>query len=233
MLQLKRLKELLVLFFTMVKEDGLRYTAGRATGFLKRRLRSKRGRFLPSAAELSRERAADCTLLPKISICTALYNTDSAFLAEFVESFLSQTNQNSELCLADASDDAHSAVGDYIAQVMESTDRIRYVKLPQNSGISDNTNAAAVLATGEYLALADHDDRLAPHACYELAKTASETDADFIYSDEALFTVDYLRPSVGHFKPDFAPHYLTNCNYICHLAAFRTTQFWAMGGLHG
>lgn len=36
---------------------------------------------------------------------------------------------------------------------------------------------------------------------------------------------------MGHFKPDFAPYYLTNCNYICHIAAFPAKLFWQVGGL--
>lgn len=231
MLRLKRLSELFALFFQMIREDGLGYTLGRATAFLKRRLRSKKGRFLPGKEELARERETDCSAFPKLSICTALYNTDPKFLREFVESFLHQTNQNSELCLADASDDAHEAVGQYIAEIMQKTDRVKYVKLEDNGGISVNTNAAAQLATGSYLALADHDDILAPNACYVTAKAAAETGADFLYSDEALFTTDYLRPLTGHFKPEFAPHYLTGCNYICHLAAFKKELFFEAGGL--
>lgn len=230
MLRLKRLKELVALFFQMVKEQGAGYTLRKATGFFKRRLRSKKGRFLPGRQTLERQRAADTSAWPKVSICTALYNTDPDFLRQYVESFLAQTNQNCELCLADASDDAHPEVGRYIARVAAGCDRVRYVKLPENGGISKNTNAAARLATGSYLALADHDDILSPDACWQLGRAAA-AGADFIYSDEALFDTDYRRPLTGHFKPDFAPHYLEACNYICHLAAFKKEAFFAVGGL--
>ncbi len=145
-----------------------------------------------------------------------------------MNSFLFQTNQNSELCLADASDSEHADLRQIVADCK--SDRIRYLKLDRNGGISENTNAAARLATGSYLALADHDDILSPNACYELAKAAA-AGADFIYSDEALFSGDYLRPRAGHFKPDFAPYYLTGCNYICHIAAFPAERFWTVGGL--
>lgn len=230
MLRLKRLKELFALFFTMIKEQGLGSTLSRAAGFFKRRFRAKKGRFLPNKAELAAQRAADTEDWPILSICTALYNTDERFLKEFVQSFLNQTSQNGELCLADASDEAHDYVGEYIQKAAQSCGRIRYVKLSENGGISENTNAAARLATGSYLALADHDDILAPHAVYEICRAAKEG-SDFIYSDEALFTTDYKKPMVGHFKPDFAPYYLEGCNYICHLTAFLKTDFFAVGGL--
>ena len=51
--------------------------------------------------------------------------------------------------------------------------RIVYKKV-ENKGIAANTNAAETLATGEYLALADHDDVLAPHALYAMGKAVSQ-----------------------------------------------------------
>src|SRR5699024_4192895 len=99
-----------------------------------------------------------------------------------------------------------------------------------NGGIAANTNAAAALATGDYLALADHDDMLAPHAVFCMSRALAETGAGFAYSDEALFEKTPQRPRVGHFKPDYAPEYLMACNYICHLAVFRRELFTAVGG---
>ena len=88
---------------------------------------------------------------------------------------------------------------------------------------------------GEYLALADHDDILAPHAMYTMGQAirqlreAGEPDG-FLYSDEALFTKKIEKPLVAHFKPDYAPDYLLCCNYICHLAVFRRELFEQVGG---
>ena len=112
--RLKRFKELILLFFTMLREDGFRFTFRKMSGFLRRRLRRKKGRFLPARAELERQRREDVSSWPKISVCTALYNTDPKFLKEFLNSFLYQTDQNSELCLADASDSEHA----YVRQIV-------------------------------------------------------------------------------------------------------------------
>ena len=84
--------------------------------------------------------------------------------------------------------------------------------------------------TGEYLALADHDDILAPHAVYTLQMAILDSGADFLYSDEALFKKSIRRPMVAHFKPDFAPDYLVCCNYICHLSAFKRSLYFEAGG---
>ncbi len=48
--------------------------------------------------------------LPTISILTPLYNTPENYLREFLDSFVNQTAPNGQLCLADASDDAHPEV---------------------------------------------------------------------------------------------------------------------------
>ena len=140
-----------------------------------------------------------------------------------------QTAHNWQLCLADASDDAHTYVGELVQKHVAANPRIRYVKI-ENKGIAANTNAAARLAQGEYLALADHDDILAPHAIYCMGKELQKTGTDFAYSDEALFRKSPKTAHVAHFKPGYAPEYLMACNYICHLAVFRKSLFDAIGG---
>ena len=47
--------------------------------------------------------------------------------------------------------------------------RIRYLSLPENKGISENTNRALEEAQGDFVGLLDHDDVLAPDALYEMA----------------------------------------------------------------
>ncbi len=230
MLKIKRFRELVALFFTYMKEEGVVGTVKRALGFFKRRLRAKKGRFLPPNDALEMQKSYIPAFENKtISVVTALYNTDKNFLKEYVESFLNQSYQFGQLVLADASDDAHSYVGEYVQSL--GSDKIVYVKLNGNFGISGNTNLAVSHATGDYICLADHDDILSPDALYQMAKAIEDTGADFIYSDEALFDTDWKNPIVAHFKPDFSYYYLTNCNYICHLACMKRSIFTMLGGL--
>ncbi len=226
--KLKRIKELAAFFNETVKKDGFSATAKRTAAFCKRRFGSKKGRFMPSKALLEAQSKVNTDKFPLISICVPLYNTPMPFLKQLVESVLNQSCQRWQLCLADASDSAHTEVGEYIKSL--GCGKISYIKI-DNIGISANTNAAAALAQGEYIALADHDDVLSPNAVYEVAFCAYSTGAAFIYSDEALFTSDILRPVTGHFKPDFAPDYLNCCNYICHFSAFTKKLFDEVGGL--
>ena len=238
--RLKRAKELAGYAVQLTKEEGLPTMVKRGAGFVKRRCFGKRARYLPAKkvleaqrAEIAGKTAADCGL-PTISVLTPLYNTPEKYLREFLDSFVGQTAPNGQLCLADASDAAHGDVERIVKEYQQKNQQIVYKKI-ENKGIAANTNAAAQLATGEYLALADHDDILAPHALYTMGKAIlqlrqrGEPDG-FLYSDEALFTKSIRRPMVAHFKPDYAPDYLLCCNYICHLAVFPKALWEQLGG---
>ena len=228
-LQTKRIKELFGYARTLTREQGLAPMLGRAAGFFRRRLLGKRARYWPSKRALAAQRAADTSAFPLISILTPLYNTPEPFLNAFLDSVQAQTSPRWQLVLADASDAAHARVGE-LAQARAAADpRIVYRKI-ENKGIAANTNAAAALAAGPYLALADHDDLLAPHAVYEMGRAAAATGAAFLYSDEALFRKTPQRAHVAHFKPDYAPEYLMACNYICHLAVFKKSLYEQAGG---
>ena len=238
--RLKRAKELAGYAVQLTKEEGLPTMVKRGAGFVKRRCFGKRARYLPAKkvleaqrAEMAGKTATDCGL-PTISVLTPLYNTPEKYLREFLDSFVGQTAPNGQLCLADASDAAHGDVERIVKEYQQKNQQIVYKKI-ENKGIAANTNAAAQLATGEYLALADHDDILAPHALYTMGKAIlqlrqrGEPDG-FLYSDEALFTKSIRRPMVAHFKPDYAPDYLLCCNYICHLAVFQKALWEQLGG---
>ena len=230
MLKIKRFKELVALFFQYVKQEGFSGTVKRAAGFFRRRMKRKKGRFLPPQSELEKQK----TYVPNrenktISVITALYNTDKKFLAQYIDSFLNQSYRFAQLVLADASDNRHGYVGEYVKGL--NSDKIKYVKLEKNSGISDNTNRRVNLADGDYICLADHDDILSADALCQMATAVFEKKADFVYSDEALFDTDYKNPIVGHFKPDYSYYYLTNVNYICHLVCMKKSIFTELGGL--
>ncbi len=228
-LKLKRIKELFQYGFTALKEDGFLPTFKRGAKFFKRRFAAKKGRFLPPKKTLVAQSQTDFSTWPTLSICTALYNTNPKHLRAYINSVLQQTCPNWQLCLVNASDGAHFNVADIVMQYNDA--RIICEKI-DNEGISENTNAAASLASGEYIALADHDDILAPHAVFTMLKTFMKTDASFIYSDEALFKKDIKKAHVAHFKPNYAPDYLRACNYICHFSAMKRELFETIGGLN-
>lgn len=156
----------------------------------------------------------------KFSILVPLYNTPDVFLHDMIDSVQNQTYKNWELCLADASDKEHSYVEDIVNEYAQKDRRIKYAKLSQNRGISENTNACIDISTGNYMVLLDHDDVLDKRALKEVARVISKTGADFIYSDEAKFTTSIEDWFAPNYKPDFSKYELRAHNYICHLTVY-------------
>lgn len=157
---------------------------------------------------------------PLISIVVPLYNTPLKFLKAAVDSIIKQSYGNWELCLADGSTD--DQVGEMIRKNYGKDLRIRYRRLPMNRGISGNTNAAVDMARGEFIMLCDHDDVVAPDACYEMVKALNTDDEiDIVYTDEDKLSMDGSRLYDPHFKPDFNLDLLRSNNYICHIFLVR------------
>lgn len=156
----------------------------------------------------------------KFSVLVPLYNTPEKFLREMLESVQNQTYKEWELCLADASDEKHAYVSEVVAAYAKKNARIKYTKLSDNKGISENTNACIDISTGNYYALLDHDDVLDKNALKETAKIICKKKADFIYTDEAKFTNSVQEWFEPNYKPDFAKYELRAHNYICHLTVY-------------
>lgn len=213
-----------------VKEYGIASTYYRTVN--SRRRRDEAGTYMRdtifSDTERIRQRGYSFESPKKISVLVPLYNTNKKFLKEMIDSVIEQTYPNWELCLADASDSEHGYVEKTVTDYMRIDERIIYKRLDENKGISANTNACAKLAGGDYIALLDHDDLLAPNALFEVMKAISDG-ADFIYTDEMTFESDILFPTSIHFKPDFAPDNLKSLNYICHLCVFSKELFLRAG----
>lgn len=159
----------------------------------------------------------------KYSILVPVYETNEKYLREMIESCLNQTYYNFELILADASETNRPKD---IIFTYEDT-RIRYVRLVENKGISENTNEALKYASGDYCALLDHDDVLTNDALYEmteaiLCKKSQGIKAKFIYSDEDKCNSDMSKFTEPHFKLDFDLDLLLSNNYICHFSVLET-----------
>lgn len=190
---------------------------------IERTARAQHGtKSFPDGEEAKRQREVRFPRKIKFSILVPLYNTPEKFLRQAIDSVRAQTYGRWELCLADGSDEDHDEVGQICKEYAASDSRILYRKLAKNEGISGNTNACLGMASGDYIALFDHDDVLHPGVLFEYMKAICEQNADYIYCDEATFkgnkTIDDMITL--HFKPDFAPDNLRANNYICHFSAF-------------
>lgn len=182
---------------------------------------------IPLRRELKAQRAANLQG-PLVSVVVPVYNTPETFFRQMVKSVQRQTYANWQLVLVDASDDAHPLTGRLGQQLAAKDSRIVYRKV-ENGGIAANTTAGFAIATGDYLALLDHDDLLYPNALFECVQTIQNTGADLVYSDEIVLSADLKQLGGYHFKPDFAPDYLRGCNFITHLAVFSRPLLDAAG----
>lgn len=180
----------------------------------------------PNENELKKQSKHKFEYIPKISILIPMYNTNEKFFKELVESLKNQTYQNFEVCLADGSE----CKNQNLINMIKDDERFVYKFLNSNNGISENTNEALKLATGEYIALLDHDDLLPKFSLYEVVKAINENDKpEFIYSDEDILDSNYVRKN-PHFKPDFSPDTLRSYNYICHFSVLRKDLLDKIGG---
>lgn len=205
---------------------GFKSAVRRARSRANEKRARRRKKYTRSA--LAAQRCATFKRNVTFSILVPLYNTPQKFLIEMIESVTAQTYPKWELCLADGSDSEHAEVEARCLAYAAKDARIKYKKLEKNLGISGNTNACIDMATGNFIALFDHDDLLHPAALYEMM-CAIDTGADFVYTDENTFHDKPKDAYCPHFKPDYAPDTLRTNNYICHFNAFSRELLEAAG----
>jgi GT2 family glycosyltransferase len=117
-----------------------------------------------------------------------------------------------------------------LAEYASNNPKIKVVFRKENGNISAASNSAIQIATGDYLALLDHDDELTPDALYEVAQLIHQDPCvDFIYSDEDKIDQNGKRLD-PFFKPDWSPDYFYACMYTCHLGVYRKSLIDQIGG---
>lgn len=187
-------------------------------------------KYEPKYDELEKQRETTFEYMPKISIVVPMYNTPEKYFKELLESITEQTYENWELCLADGSPEKAEYLEDLIQPL---GDKIKYKILSENKGISGNSNEALKLATGDFIALLDHDDIIPKFALYEIVKTINEKpDVDFIYTDEDKILEENEKRISPHFKQDYAIDTLRSYNYICHFSIFKKELMDKLGGFN-
>ncbi len=184
----------------------------------------------PKSAEIKKMKQACLAKAyqPLISLIVPVYNPDEDFLRQAIESILEQAYTNWELCLADdCSSKPH--VKSVLEEYARQDDRIKVVYRAKNGHICRTSNSALELATGEYIALLDHDDLLPPHALAKVVELLNEhPEADFIYSDEDKVDEQNIHKD-PFFKPDWCPDSFLARMYTCHLGIYRRSLVTEVG----
>ena len=166
---------------------------------------------------------------PSLSVVMPTYNTPAPWLIQAIESVLSQLYPNWELCIADDAS-SNPLVRGILERYQQRDPRIKIVFRKENGHISAASNSALRLSTGEFVALLDHDDLLAPHALYLIAEYLNQhPEADVLYSDEDKITQDGERFD-PYFKPDFNEALLLSHNMVCHFGVYRRSRIDEIGG---
>ena len=184
----------------------------------------------PTDADLERLRARAALVEnpPRFSVLVPVYETTEAALRAMLASVRRQTWPLWELCIAD-----DGSVAPHVRAVLEAAAadcRVKLALRPRNGNISAASNTALALASGEWVALLDHDDVLAPHALQTMADAIlAHPDSDLFYSDEDKLDAAGQRHD-PYFKPDYNPELLSGQNFISHLGVYRAAAVRAAGG---
>lgn len=166
---------------------------------------------------------------PLFSVIMPTYNTDAQYLKACIDSVLAQSYPHWELCIADdCSPKPH--VMEILQQYAANDRRIKVCQREENGHISRASNSAIALASGDFIALLDHDDLLAKDALFFMAEAINQyPDGQIFYSDEDKIDLQGRR-SEPHFKSDWNPDLFFAQNYVSHLGVYRSSLIEKIGG---
>ena len=213
-------------FLKFVRRYGFYPAIQRVLFWWKLRVRF-RYRFSPTPFGVAKKEMECFKYGPIISVLMPVFNPPLAFLKSALDSVFSQYYRRWELCVVDdgsTREEVKSFLKDYLKDP-----RIKIRFHSGNKGVSEALNTAISMASGEFVAILDHDDELSPDALFHVVKVLNEErELDMIYSDEdKIVNGKYVLP---HFKPGWSPEYILGMMYTCHLAVYRTSLVRELGG---
>ena len=167
--------------------------------------------------------------MPRFSIVTPVYNPPAKALKACIKSVRKQNFDDWEWCIVnDCSTQPH--VRKILNKLAAKDSRVRVAHRATNGGIVAASQDGLDMATGEFVALLDHDDVIAQRALKRVDEELKSDDTiDYVYTDE-----DKIDSKGRHYdvfrKPDFDPVRLRGQNYCCHFSVFRNTLLDKIGG---
>ena len=166
---------------------------------------------------------------PLISVLMPTYNPRREWLIEAIESVRKQIYPHWELCIADdASTD--KTVRPILEHYAKEDSRIKVAFRKKNGHISASSNTALQLATGDWVALLDHDDLLSEHALFRVADAINRNpDIRLIYSDEDKIDENGKRFD-PYFKCEWNLDLFYSHNMFSHLGVYRTDLLHEING---
>jgi O-antigen biosynthesis protein len=167
--------------------------------------------------------------MPLISIIMPVYNPNAHWLREAIDSVRNQIYPKWELCIADDASpnpEIRSILREYA--LIDTRIKVDYRK--DNGHISAASNSALAIASGQWVALLDHDDTLPEHALFWVVHTInSNSEIRLIYSDEDK--INEVSQRFGpYFKCDWNPDLFYSHNMFSHLGVYQMGLVREVGG---
>jgi hypothetical protein len=169
-------------------------------------------------------------IAPRVSIITPVFDPPLGAFLGCVASVRRQTFTDWEWCVVDdcsTRPEVHAALAE-----LESDPRIHVVRRERNGGIVAASNDGLRVATGDFVALLDHDDCLTPAALERVFAALDDeagADVDYVYTDEAHVLADG-REAAHFLKPRWSPERFRSSMYTCHLSVLRRSLVADVGG---
>lgn len=201
-----------------------------------RATKDEQERLLATYYRFLRDQTGTYPHRPTISVIVPVFRPQPQFLSQALQSVALQAYSNWELCIVD------DCSGDPAVRVIverfqaRHPDKVRVRFMDRNEGISGASNVGLELATGEYCALLDHDDRLYPNALAEVVRHINQAMArgkplpEMLYSDERVIGERGEPLNDPFLKPDWSPLMHLSVNYTTHLSVYRTDLLRGIGG---
>ena len=122
--------------------------------------------------------------MPRFSIVTPVYNPPAKALKACIKSVIKQNFSDWEWCIVDdCSTQPH--VRKILNKLAAQDSRVRVAHRATNGGIVAASQDGLDMATGEFVALLDHDDVIAKRALKRVDEELKSDDTiDYVYTDE-------------------------------------------------
>ncbi len=189
----------------------------------------RRDRLTPNSLARLRRRLNHAASGRGISLVMPVHDTRAEWLIQSISSVLAQWCDRWELiCIDDGSTEPH--VAPLLAHAAARDPRIRVLRSAENVGIARAVNFGLRAARHAHVAFLDHDDALEPDAVWQLLRAIIRTDADFLYSDEALTDESIDAITEPRARPAFSHDYYLSHPYVVHMLCIRTDLARRMNG---
>jgi GT2 family glycosyltransferase len=161
----------------------------------------------PSARTLKRQRALGSHQSRLFTLIVLVPDSGPARGSRTLDSLLAQSYRHWEAVVVTSGVDGRPR-----------DPRIRVVEVRRDDTRAGRLNRALAHARGDYAAIVDDLDSLAPNALFELAQAASPSSGiDVFYSDEDTISARGVRAR-PFFKPEWSPELLLAVNYVGRIA---------------